>query len=145
MSVQRVSPEEAHRLMVDEGYVYLDVRSVQEFESGHPEGAFNVPLMHVTPRGMEPNPTFLPEVEARFPREQGIVVGCRSGQRSLRAAEALQAAGYGRIVEQRAGFAGATTAFGQVSERGWQSVGLPVSRQARAGRSYEELRGGGDR
>lgn len=138
--VERISAEKAHELVTDDDWVYLDVRSVQEFENGHPEGAYNIPLMHVTPEGLKPNPTFLDEVEAVFPKDRGIVVGCRSGGRSLRAAEAMEAAGYTRVVDQRAGFTGATDAFGHVSEPGWQAKGLPVSRQALPGRSYEELR-----
>ena len=39
MAVNRVSPEEARDLMDKEGYAYLDVRSVPEFEAGHPTGA----------------------------------------------------------------------------------------------------------
>ena len=86
MPVERVSAKQARELLSG-GYLYLDVRSVQEFDGGHPEGAYNIPLLRLTPRGMEPNPAFLAEVEAKFPKDCGIVVGCRTGQRSLRAAE----------------------------------------------------------
>jgi rhodanese-related sulfurtransferase len=41
---RRVSPQEAKDLMDKEGYVYVDVRSIPEFEAGHPAGAFNVPI-----------------------------------------------------------------------------------------------------
>ena len=37
-NIKRVSPAEAKTLM-DEGYVYLDVRSEPEFAAGHPAGA----------------------------------------------------------------------------------------------------------
>jgi len=56
MNVKRVSPEEALSLVEKEGYAYVDVRSVPEFESGHPEGAYNVPLAHLGPQGMKPQP-----------------------------------------------------------------------------------------
>jgi rhodanese-related sulfurtransferase len=46
MPVKRVTPEQALELMRAEGYSYLDVRSVPEFDEGHPEGAYNVPLLH---------------------------------------------------------------------------------------------------
>ena len=36
MYVKRVSPEEAQALMQDQGWAYVDVRSVPEFEQGHP-------------------------------------------------------------------------------------------------------------
>lgn len=49
MNVTTVSPEEARGLMEREGYTYIDVRSIPEFEAGHPAGAVNVPLLHVNP------------------------------------------------------------------------------------------------
>ena len=48
-----VTPEEAKALL-DQGYVYVDVRSEQEFESGHPAGALNVPISFMGPGGLEP-------------------------------------------------------------------------------------------
>jgi rhodanese-related sulfurtransferase len=139
MTVERVSATEAHRRMRDAGYVYLDVRSVQEFDNGHPAGAFNIPLLHMGSDGMTPNQSFLTDVEGTFAKETPILVGCRYGQRSLRAAEALIAAGYTDVADVRAGFAGAANAFGQVAEAGWASSGLPVSRSAKPGRSYADL------
>jgi rhodanese-related sulfurtransferase len=139
MAIRRVSAEEAHRLMVDDGYLYLDVRSVQEFEAGHPSGAYNVPLLHMAPDGMRPNPAFLSEVEAAFPKDRAILVGCRSGQRSLRAGEAMAAAGYADLVDVRPGFAGTTDPFGGKQEPGWQPSGLPIERDAQPGRSYADL------
>src|ERR1700733_8748233 len=101
-SIKRVSPAEAKQL-VDQGYVYLDVRSEPEFAAGHPAGAHNVPVMNAGPRGMAPNPDFLSVVEALYPKDARLVVGCRSGQRSMRAAEMMSAAGYTGLVDQRAG------------------------------------------
>ena len=43
--VKRVTPPEASTLL-GEGWVYLDVRSIPEFDDGHPPGAANVPLLH---------------------------------------------------------------------------------------------------
>ena len=62
--MKRVSPEEALGLMEKDGYVYVDVRSVPEFEAGHPAGAFNVPLLDMSPMGMTPNPDFLRVMES---------------------------------------------------------------------------------
>ena len=58
MSVRHVAPTEARELMEKEGFTYVDVRSVPEFQAGHPAGAFNVPLLDVGPMGMAPNPGF---------------------------------------------------------------------------------------
>lgn len=139
MSVKRVSPEEAKQLMDEEGYVYVDVRSIPEFEQGHPTGAFNVPLLHMTQAGMQPNPDFVDVFTAHFDKDAKVVVGCKSGGRSLRAAQQLQQLGYAHVIDQRAGFAGASNAFGQKEEEGWQGQGLPVDTQPERGHTYEEL------
>lgn len=136
--IERISTDEARRRL-DEGWVFLDVRSVPEFEQGHPTGAYNVPLLHMGPGGMTPNPEFLDVVRACFPKEQRIVVGCRSGGRSLRAAEMLKSTGYAEVVDQRSGFDGARDAFGQLVEPGWRAAGLPVATRSEPGRSWEEL------
>ncbi|RYE92095.1 MAG: rhodanese-like domain-containing protein [Myxococcales bacterium] len=139
-NVKRVSPAEAHALARD-GYVYVDVRSEQEFAQGHPAGAYNIPLMHQGASGMTPNAEFLNVMKANFKTDAKLVLGCRSGARSLRAAEELIGAGYTEIIEQRAGFDGPRDAFGAATEPGWGPAGLPVSRTAANGRSYAELRG----
>lgn len=137
--IQRVSPQQAKRLIDEEGYLYLDVRSEPEYAAGHPAGAHNVPLLHAGPGGMTPNPDFLDVVRALYPTDTKIVVGCRSGQRSMRAAQALVSAGYTAVVDQRAGFDGVRDAFGALSEPGWAPAGLPVE-QSTPGASYAELR-----
>jgi rhodanese-related sulfurtransferase len=139
MSVKRVSPEEAKALVDTEGYVYLDVRSIPEFDAGHPEGAYNIPLLHMTPGGMQPNPDFMDVVQANFDKDAKLVIGCKAGGRSLRAAQAMIQAGYPNVIDQRAGFVGATDAFGQVTEPGWQPKALPVATRAAEGRAYGEL------
>ncbi len=132
MPLKRVSPDEALELMRNEGYLYLDVRSVPEFEAGHPEGAYNVPLLDMGPTGMTPNHAFLDVVKAHFPPDAKLVLGCKAGGRSLQAASQLQAAGYENVVDQRAGFSGH-------GEPGWGPKGLPVSLAAAPGRAYAEL------
>lgn len=141
MSLRRVSAEEAKALLDEQGYVYVDVRSVPEFEAGHPEGSYNVPLAHLGPNGMAPNADFLAVMQKTFPTDAKLVVGCRSGGRSLQAASLLQSAGFTNVVDQRAGFEGAPGPGGM--EPGWSRKGLPVSRQAPADHSYEGLKAKG--
>jgi rhodanese-related sulfurtransferase len=131
--MKRVTAKEAAELMRD-GWIYLDVRSVPEFEAGHPEGAFNVPIMNAGGFGMTPNLGFMTEVETAFPKDAKIVVGCQAGGRSLMAAGLMQQAGYKDVVDQKAGFGG------NGGEPGWRAAGLPVSTQAGEGRSYADLR-----
>jgi rhodanese-related sulfurtransferase len=138
MSLKRVSPQEARELMEKEGYVYVDVRSIPEFEAGHPQGAYNVPLLHMGPHGMSPNPEFLDVMQRNFAKDEKLVVGCKAGGRSLQAANLLASSGFTNVVDQRAGFEGAGGPGGG-SEPGWRPGGLPVSTQAGPGRAYEAL------
>ena len=133
MSVRRVSPEEAKTLLDEEGYVYVDVRSIPEFEAGHPQGAYNVPIAHLGQMGMTPNTNFLIVMQKHFARDAKLVVGCKAGGRSLQAAMLLQSAGFTGVVDQRAGFDGGP------GEPGWRPRGLPISQQAEADKSYEAL------
>ena len=139
MNFERISPSDAKSRM-DDGYTYLDVRSTQEFEAGHPEGSFNVPLMHKGPAGMQPNADFMIVMEKNFPKDAQIVVGCQGGNRSVRAADQLLQGGWTQILEQRAGFGGARDpATGALTEAGWAEAGLPVSTTPGEGATYTEL------
>jgi rhodanese-related sulfurtransferase len=138
MAVKRVTPREAKDLL-DQGYKYLDVRSVQEFSGGHPAGAYNVPLVQPGPGRMVPNADFQKVVARHFPPGEPLVVGCGSGGRSLRACELLVAAGWTNIVDVRGGWGGERDAFGRVAVRGWLEEGLPTEQKAAAGRGYDDL------
>jgi rhodanese-related sulfurtransferase len=132
MPVKRVSPPEAKTLL-DQGYKYVDVRSIPEFEAGHPAGAYNVPLMHFLPgRGMTPNGDFAAVYAKHFTKDDKVVVGCKTGGRSLRAAEMLQASGYAAVVDMQGGYEG------EPSMRGWKENGLPIEAAA-PGRTYADL------
>ncbi len=139
MSVKRISPEEARSLMEEQGYAYVDVRSIPEFEAGHPQGAYNIPLAHMGPAGLSPNFDFLSVMEKTFPKDSKVVVGCKSGGRSLQAATVLLSSGYTDVVDQRCGWSGGFDASGR-PEPGWGPRGLPAATQAEAGRSYGELK-----
>ena len=134
MAFKRVSPDEAKTLIDSEGYVYVDVRSVPEFEAGHPTGAYNVPLMHQGPTGMTPNPDFLGVMEKSFPKDARVIVGCKGGGRSQRAAGLLESAGYASVVDQKGGYEGGP------AEPGWRPKGLPTSTQAAADHTWDGLR-----
>ncbi|MEZ4394113.1 MAG: rhodanese-like domain-containing protein [Polyangiales bacterium] len=140
MTIQRVSPQEALRLVGEEGYTFVDVRSVPEFEAGHPAGAYNIPWAHAVNGTMQPNPDFLAVMSKRFPKDARLLLGCRSGGRSMRAAEALEAAGYTQLVDQRAGWDGARDAFGRVQEVGWSGAGLPTASGPDAERGYDAVK-----
>jgi rhodanese-related sulfurtransferase len=140
MYVKRVSPDEALELMQSEGWAYVDVRSVPEFEQGHPTGAYNVPLVHMGPEGSAANADFLKVMERHFPRDAGLVVGCRTANRSEHAVVMLHRAGYSNVAIQQAGFLGTRDFFGR-ADPGWGKKGLPTSLVAEPGRSWSELNG----
>jgi len=138
-SVTRISPEEAKKLMDDEGYTYVDVRTEAEYAAGHPARAHNVPVMVAGGRGMEPNADFMNVMSAVYPKDAKIVVGCKSGNRSMRAAQMLLEGGFTSVVEQRAGWDGSRNAFGAVTEQGWSAKGLPTETETPGG-SYADLK-----
>lgn len=140
MTFQRISPAEAHALLRDQGYVYVDVRSVPEYEGGHPDGAYNVPIAHSSPAGMQPNADFLAVMQANFPKDAKLVVGCLAGGRSQRACGVLTQAGYTTVVDQRAGWNGARDPFGRVLEPGWAAENLPSATGPDAARGYQALK-----
>ena len=140
-NVRRVSPADAHSLL-SEGYTYVDVRSEPEFAAGRPVGSINVPLLHAGPGGMAPNPEFLAVMEGAFAKDAKLVVGCKAGGRSLRAAETLLAAGFTGVVDQRAGFDGSGGPFGG-GEAGWRASGLPTDAGDAPGRSYADVKARG--
>jgi rhodanese-related sulfurtransferase len=76
-------------------------------------------------------------MEATFGKEAKLVVGCKTGGRSLAAAQTLLAEGFSHVVDQRAGYVG--TVGPQGPESGWAPKGLPTSQVAEDGRAYEAL------
>ena len=148
MGVRDVDVKQAHALQQDDGYTYVDVRSVPEFDAGHPAGASNVPLLHrdAATGQMQPNPEFLAVMQANYPPDARLLIGCQMGGRSARAAQILASAGYGDVCNVAGGFGGAyDRATGQVVHPGWAGSGLPVEADARPGTRYDELRAKADR
>jgi rhodanese-related sulfurtransferase len=96
-----VSVKEAKE-MIDSGEVFLlDVRTVDEFETEHIEGAVNINVNELSSR--------LDEV----PRDETILVYCRSGARSVTASNILIDAGYADVYNM----------LGGINE--WKAEGYP--------------------
>jgi rhodanese-related sulfurtransferase len=66
--------------LVSAGALLLDVRSPQEFASGHIEGALNIPVQSLAKRMSE------------LPQGKQLVVYCRSGRRSATATKLIHQA-----------------------------------------------------
>ena len=83
---------------------------------------------------LEPNQDFLPELERRLQekglgKEASIILICRSGDRSSKAADRLMAAGYTKVYSVAEGVEGDTAKdgakAGQRVVNGWKNAGLP--------------------
>ncbi len=143
MPVKEADVRRARDMQEAEGYTYVDVRSIPEYEQGHPAGAVNVPLLHLEPSAgqMQPNEEFVSVIQASFPADAKLLVGCQMGGRSARAAEMLSALGYEHVYNVRGGFGGSfDRATGNVIDIGWSQAGLPLEAQALEGATYAELR-----
>lgn len=138
MSHATKKPAEA-RALLGEGYVYLDVRTVEEFEQGHVPGAYNIPILFRTALGMQPNPAFVAQVERHFAPATKLVLGCRSGVRSERACELLAAHGFTTLVNMAGGWSGASDSSGRTLEPGWAACGFECALAAEPGKSFAEL------
>ena len=138
-NINRQSPQDAQKLIAEQGYTYVDVRTEAEYSAGHPTGALNVPVALAVPGGMQPNPDFLRVMGALFAKDAKIVVGCKMGGRSLQAAALLEAAGYSSVVDMRGGFHGERDNLGRVAVAGWAESGLPVEASAPPDKTYTEL------
>jgi rhodanese-related sulfurtransferase len=139
--MKEVTPQQAYDLMTaDPGYIYLDVRSVPEFEAGHAVRAINIPLMHFTPgQGMTPNDDFVRVVEANLPKDAHIVVGCKTGGRSGRACDIMTKLGYSDVANVVGGFVGQSDNTGQVVEPGWSMLNLPQCTNCQDDATYDSL------
>jgi rhodanese-related sulfurtransferase len=141
MAVKEITPQQAHDILTkDPSVVYIDVRTEREFANGHPQSAVNIPVAFSDPaRGMVVNENFVRVVEANFPHEKNIIVGCQAGPRSNAAAGMLQQAGYQDVSNMLGGFGGMRDQRGTVIAPGWASSGLPVSNDNGEGVSYQSL------
>lgn len=85
----KISAEEAYEMMASQEVVVVDVRTREEYDSGHIENAVLVPNESI---GSE-MPEALPDKEAT------LLIYCRSGRRSKQAAEKLLKLGYQNVYD----------------------------------------------
>ena len=90
ISYRQITADEAAQMMQEEtDFVLLDVRTQEEYASGHIPGAICIPNETI---GSEEIPE-LPD------KDQLILVYCRSGNRSKQASQKLAEQGYTNVVE----------------------------------------------
>jgi rhodanese-related sulfurtransferase len=100
--VMPITPEEVYRILGDgKDYILLDVRSVDEYKSGHIGGALLIPVSELEGRLGE------------LPESRPVIVYCKSGVRSSNAAGILIDNGFKDVYD-----------MGGIN--GWKERGYPV-------------------
>lgn len=100
--INDITPQEVYDIIMgSEMYFILDVRTQEEYDQGHLEGAHLIPVQELADK--------LDEVPFNIP----VIVYCRSGARSRNAAEILQNNGFPQIYD-----------MGGIID--WQEQGYPV-------------------
>ncbi|KAK6946417.1 Rhodanese-like domain [Dillenia turbinata] len=90
--------------LLSSGHLYLDVRTVDEFNKSHIENALNVPYIFITQEGREKNPDFIAQVSSICKKDHHLVVGCQSGGRSSCACVDLLNAGFKHVTNMEGGY-----------------------------------------
>jgi rhodanese-related sulfurtransferase len=101
-----VNPSQATQLINREDALVIDVRDPGEYGAGHILGAKNLPLSRVDAGA---------ELAAKR-KDRPLIVYCDTGNRSGKAAAALKALGYTRVLNLSGGLGA------------WQQAGLPVEK-----------------
>lgn len=97
-----ITPAEVYEIITnDEDYIILDVRTQDEYNEGHLDKALLIPVDD------------LEKVVDKLPKEKPIIVYCRSGVRSRKAAEILVENGFSEVYD-----------MGGILD--WQKEGFPV-------------------
>ena len=85
-------------------YLLVDVRTPEEFASGHLFGAVNIPLSEFQNN--------LSKWTPRLPRDVPIILQCKAGSRSAQATQILVEAGFTNVLNLEGGITGWTGSFG---------------------------------
>tara|TARA_S200000501_G_scaffold176707_2_gene166373 strand:- start:8137 stop:8478 length:342 start_codon:yes stop_codon:yes gene_type:complete len=83
-----------YQALIAQGYTILDVRTPEEFEEGHIQGAQNINVK---------DDTFIIAIQ-KFSPSDTLLVYCRSGRRSLYAAQVMVSFGFQKIYDLEGGF-----------------------------------------
>ena len=126
--MKHLPPQEAwNHLQLAPDTLFVDVRmEIESLYVGRPPGVVNVPWYEYP--DLEANPARFAEAVAREARDknQPVLLICRSGQRTLDAGAALEAAGFANVAHVVHGFEGELDAqFRRSTLSGWRFAGLP--------------------
>lgn len=102
--IESVTADEFENALYDGHVQLLDVRSAEEYAQGHIANAENIDVQQ---------PDFIDKAQAKLNHANPVYVYCRSGKRSMMAAQKLVKAGF-KVVNLRDGIVG------------WEDAGKPV-------------------
>lgn len=80
-----VGPKVNFKILVEEGAIILDVRTREEFQSGHIKGALNIPVQNLS------------EKTNKLDTNKVVITCCASGMRSASAKSILKSKGYTNV------------------------------------------------
>jgi rhodanese-related sulfurtransferase len=106
--IQTVNTKQFNQLLLLDEVQVVDVRTPEEYAGGHIENAVNIDVN---------SDSFASEV-SKLDKEKPVLVYCRSGKRSLTAAEKLREMGFTRIVNLEGGMLG------------WEEAKMPVTTES---------------
>ncbi|MEY3758670.1 MAG: hypothetical protein RIR39_161 [Pseudomonadota bacterium] len=125
--IENLTPQQAWDLMQQNtDAVLVDVRTkVEHAFVGHPVGAVHIAWKEAP--DWQVNAQFVSDVKKCVQdRNAPVLLLCRSGQRSLDAAKALEEAGYQRLINIIDGFEGSRDSLNHRGNLGgWRFNGLP--------------------
>lgn len=126
--MQHLDPIAAHDLLKEDGKALLvDCRTeIEHMYVGHPVGAEHVAWQEAP--DWEVDPDFAAKVKRLVSGDLGrpVLLLCRSGHRSIYAADALEAVGFTNVINVLEGFEGALDDdFHRGTLGGWRYRGLP--------------------
>lgn len=87
-NVKSVNTEQFSKLLLLDNVQVLDVRTAEEYEGGHIEDAVNIDVLKDDFKAKA----------AKLDKSKPVLVYCRSGKRSMKAASTLESMGFTRIV-----------------------------------------------
>ena len=88
-----ISYKELKKFIKNKEIYLIDVRSGQEYEEGHLDGALNIPLYNIEK-----------DIEKNIKnKDDTIILYCSSGSRSKKAKEILEKLGYGEVYNLKEG------------------------------------------
>lgn len=127
--IENLNPAQAWELLQqNQQAVLIDVRTKEEYTNiGHPLNAVHIAWQEHNGVTMIINPDFIAQVQQAVPNKQTpVLLLCRSGVRSVSAANALEQAGYQHLINITEGFEGDPDNNRQRGNlNGWQFHRLP--------------------